>query len=93
LCLYYNKFKKYRFYIGVTSDLIVRIQQHKAKLFPNSFSAKYNCDKLVYYFFYPRIEEAISAEKQIKAGNRLKKLSLINEMNPERRDLYDDLFK
>jgi putative endonuclease len=80
-------------YTGVTSNLITRISEHKSKNFPNAFTAKYNCDKLVFYAFYPTIEDAISAEKQIKAGSRQKKLDLINGMNPEWRDLYEDLFK
>ena len=78
-------------YTGVTSDLIVRMDQHKTKRFSNSFSSKYNCDKLVYYSFYTTIDEAISAEKKIKAGSRQKKIDLINRMNPEWRDLHQDL--
>ncbi len=55
-------------YTGVTSDLMGRIWDHKNKTYPNSFSAKYNCNKLVYYCFYSRIEEAIATEKAIKAA-------------------------
>jgi putative endonuclease len=79
-------------YTGVTSNLIGRISDHKSKKFPTSFTAKYNCDKLVYYSFYPTIEEAISAEKQIKAGSRRKKEQLIVGMNPDWLDLYESLF-
>jgi putative endonuclease len=79
-------------YTGVTSDLMGRISEHKNKKFPHSFTAKYNCDKLVFYSFYPAIEEAINAEKQIKAGSRKRKVQLIESMNPEWRDLYDGLF-
>lgn len=57
----------------------------------NSFTAKYNCDKLVYYCFYSRIEEAIAAEKAIKGGNRKNKINLVNSINPKWIDLYDDL--
>nr|WP_067061050.1 GIY-YIG nuclease family protein [Mucilaginibacter sp. L294] len=78
-------------YTGVTSDIIGRIHDHKNKIYPNSFSAKYNCNKLVYYYFYSHIEEAISAEKQIKSGSRQSKIGLINALNPEWNDLYDDL--
>ena len=53
-------------YVGVSSDLTGRVWQHKNKFYPNSFTAKYNCDKLVYYFFYSRIEEAIAVENAIK---------------------------
>lgn len=76
-------------YTGVTSDIVSRIWEHKNKKHPNSFTAKYNCDILVYYLFYPHIEEAIAAEKSIKATNRNKKIKLINELNPEWNDLYD----
>ena len=79
-------------YTGVTSDLITRITQHKEKLYKDSFTAKYNCDKLVYYQFYSRIEEAIGREKQIKAGNRVSKIKLIEANNPDWIDLFDDLF-
>ena len=80
-------------YTGVTSDIIVRVWKHKNKFYPKSFTAKYNCDKLVYYFFYSRIEEAIAAEKSIQAGSRKNKINLINSINPEWLDLYDDLIK
>ncbi|MEO6849788.1 MAG: GIY-YIG nuclease family protein [Mucilaginibacter sp.] len=80
-------------YTGVTSDITARVYQHKNKVYPNSFTAKYNCNKLVYYLFYPHIEEAIAAEKSIKGGNRKNKVKLINELNPEWKDLYDDLIK
>src|SRR5271165_5959250 len=78
-------------YVGVTSDLTGRVWQHKNKTFPKSFTAKYNCDKLVYYFFYSRIEEAIAVEKAIKGGNRKNKINLVNSLNPQWLDLYDEL--
>jgi putative endonuclease len=78
-------------YTGVTSDLIGRVWKHKNKFYPKSFTAKYNCDKLVYYYFYPNIEEAISAEKTIQNGNRKAKIALINTLNPQWIDLYDGL--
>ncbi|MBD1393514.1 GIY-YIG nuclease family protein [Mucilaginibacter sp. ZB1P21] len=80
-------------YIGVTSDLITRIWQHKNKIHPNSFSAKYNCNKLVYYEAYSHIEEAIAVEKIIKGGNRASKIKLINAMNPNWNDLYEELME
>ena len=79
------------FYVGCTSDLIVRVHQHKTKVFPKSFTAKYNCVKLVYYESFHTIEEAIAREKQIKAGSRQKKIDLIISMNPEWEDLFDSL--
>jgi putative endonuclease len=78
-------------YIGVTSDIITRIWEHKNKVHPKSFTAKYNCTKLVYYNFYPHIEEAITAEKNLKARKRESKIDLINKLNPEWKDLYEGL--
>jgi putative endonuclease len=78
-------------YVGVTSELFGRIQKHKSKYYPNSFSARYNCDKLVYFEGFHSIIEAMSREKQIKAGSRQKKFNLINSINLEWRDLYDDV--
>lgn len=75
-------------YTGVSSELYYRITQHKEKYYPKSFTAKYNCDKLVYYELFDHIEDAIAREKQIKAGSRGKKIKLIETMNPEWRDLY-----
>jgi putative endonuclease len=78
-------------YIGVTSNLPVRIMQHKQKLYPKSFSARYNCDKLVYYKWFDTIMAAIIEEKRLKGGNRKQKERLINDMNPGWRDLYEGL--
>jgi putative endonuclease len=92
-CVYITTYKEHSvLYTGVTSDVTGRIYNHKNKIYPNSFSAKYNCDKLVYYFFYPHIEAAIAAEKQIKAGKRQTKIDLINGINPEWQELYDRLW-
>jgi putative endonuclease len=75
-------------YIGVTSNLIKRVYQHKVKTF-RGFTSKYNCDKLVYYEAYDRIEDAIAREKQLKSGNRERKEKLVNEFNPEWNDLSE----
>lgn len=77
-------------YVGVTRDLIKRVYEHKAKLV-DGFTKKYNIVKLVYYEVLEDIENAIFREKQIKAGSREKKIQLINSMNGEWRDLYDEL--
>ncbi|EHQ28787.1 GIY-YIG nuclease family protein [Mucilaginibacter paludis] len=53
-------------YTGVTSDITGRVWEHNNKIYPGSFMAKYNCNKLIYYCFYFHIEEAIAAEKLIK---------------------------
>ncbi len=78
-------------YTGVTSDLLVRVQQHKNKTNPNSFTATYNCIKLVYYQFFETIEAAIEEEKRIKGGNRKQKEMLISQMNPDWKDLWEDI--
>jgi putative endonuclease len=74
-------------YTGVTSDLFERIIKHKMKKYINSFSARYNLSKLVYFESFETIGDAIKREKQIKSGSRNKKIELINGMNPEWNDL------
>ena len=78
-------------YTGVTADLHSRVQQHKQKTYPKSFTAKYNWIKLVYHEPYSTIEEAIDIEKKIKGGNRANKENLINTMNPDWKDLWEDI--
>ncbi len=78
-------------YTGVTSDLYNRVQQHKQKVYPESFTVKYNCIKLVYYEPYSTIEEAIDEEKRIKGGSRLSKDKLVSEKNTQWRDLWEDI--
>ena len=75
-------------YTGVSANLITRVKKHREHAFPDSFTAKYNVEKLVFYEAFGSIEEAIAREKQIKAGSRKKKLDLINTMNPDWEDLY-----
>lgn len=77
-------------YTGVTSNLPARVAEHKEKIYPNSFSSRYNCIKLVYYRWFDTIVEAIKEEKRIKGGSRRKKEILINVMNPAWRDLYEE---
>ncbi|TBO40258.1 GIY-YIG nuclease family protein [Pedobacter kyonggii] len=79
------------FYTGVTSDLQGRVWQHKNNEFPKSFTSKYKCYKLVYYTFFPNIEEAIDEEKRIKRGSRQQKIDLVASENPNWVDLYDEL--
>ncbi len=74
-------------YIGVTSHLSNRIKQHKEKYYQNSFSARYNLNKLVYFEQFQMIGDAIGREKQLKAGNRVTKENLINNINPDWNDL------
>ena len=78
-------------YIGVTSDLIRRVYEHKNKLV-QGFTNKYNIDKLVYYEAYDDIVVAIEREKQLKFKSRKYKEKLINEFNQTWEDLYEKLF-
>ena len=77
-------------YVGVTNDLIRRVYEHKEKLV-EGFTKKYNITKLAYYEVFEEIENAISREKQIKAGSRRRKIQLINSINKEWHDLYEKL--
>ncbi len=77
-------------YTGVTNDPRRRVYEHREKLV-EGFTKKYNIGKLVYYEVCEDIEGAIMREKQIKAGSRQKKIDLINQMNKEWRDLYEEL--
>ncbi len=79
------------FYTGVTNDLKKRIFEHKEKLI-DGFTKKYNIDKLVYYEIFDDVYNAISREKQIKAGSRRRKMMLVNNKNKQWKDMYDDLF-
>src|SRR5512136_1020686 len=76
-------------YTGVTSDLQKRVWQHREKLV-EGFTKRYSVVKLVYYEVCPDMLSAIVREKQVKGGSRQKKVDLINGLNPEWRDLYDD---
>jgi putative endonuclease len=76
-------------YTGVTTNLPTRVWEHKNHVHPKSFTSKYKCDKLVWFEGYVHIEDAIEREKQIKAGNRARKVSLINSINPLWNDLSD----
>jgi len=76
-------------YTGVTSGIASRVCEHRLKIHSNSFTARYNCVKLVYYQKFNTIEEAILEEKRIKGGSRRQKEALINGMNPEWRDLFE----
>ena len=76
-------------YVGVTSDLRSRSKKHRDKIYPKSFSARYNISKLVYYEVFHSIRDAIAREKQLKAGPRKQKVALINTYNPHWKDLYE----
>ena len=78
-------------YTGVTSELRNRMISHKTKKYKNSFSARYNVDKLVYYEEHNSIITAREREKQIKSGSRARKIKLIESINPEWKDLFSEL--
>jgi putative endonuclease len=77
-------------YTGVTSNLPRRAFEHRQGLV-ESFSSKYGCKILVWYEVHQTMADAITREKQIKAGNRAKKLALIEALNPQWKDLYESL--
>ena len=77
-------------YVGVTSDLIQRVWQHKHS-FVDSYAKKYNINNLVYFEQHLSIENAILREKQLKKWNRQWKIDLIESINPDWRDLYESL--
>jgi len=77
-------------YVGVTSDLIRRVHQHREGEVAG-FTRHYGCKLLVWYERLDDMATAIAREKQIKAGSRAKKLKLIEALNPEWSDLYASL--
>jgi putative endonuclease len=79
-------------YTGFTNDLTCRLQEHKERINPQSFTARYNIYKLVYYEHFEDAYTAIVREKQIKSGSRKKKIILIESINKEWKDLSDGLF-
>ena len=77
-------------YIDVTSNIVKRAYEHKQK-FVDSFSKRYNLDKLVYFEVCKTIEQAIIREKQLKNWHRSCKVELINKSNPSWIDLYETI--
>ena len=77
-------------YIGVTSDLIKRVWQHKYAI-TKGFTAKYMIKQLVYYEIHCDIREAIKREKNMKAWKRNWKIQLIEKHNPNWKDLYHSI--
>ena len=80
-------------YIGVTTEIEVRIQQHKNNSFRDSFTARYNIKDLVYFERFGDLASAITREKQLKRWSRIKKIRLIVAENPTWRDLSEDWHK
>jgi len=84
-----NKYNKV-LYCGITNNLIRRVIEHKLHLIPKSFSSTYRVNKLVYYELFLSPRSAIDREKQIKNYSRKKKEELINSLNPNWSDLFND---
>ena len=78
-------------YVGVTNNLLKRVYEHKNKLDPNSFTARYHIHKLVYYETTSDVYSAIEREKQIKSWSRSRKNQLVDSINPRWEDLYGNL--
>ena len=92
-CVYIiTNFKRTTFYVGVTSDIVNRIREHREGIYVNSFSKRYRLKYLVYVSFFESMEEAIAREKQIKGWSRDRKLILIQGTNPKMQDLYIEEF-
>jgi putative endonuclease len=77
-------------YIGVTSDMVKRVYEHKNDL-ADGFTKEYKVHTLVYFEIHDSIEDAIHREKQMKKWNRKWKLRLIEEKNPDWKDLYEEI--
>ncbi len=77
-------------YLGVTNNLARRVYEHKTDV-NEGFTKKYQVHDLVYYESTPDIRSAIEREKQMKKWKRAWKIALIEEMNPEWKDLYEDI--
>lgn len=77
-------------YIGVTNNLKRRVWEHREKLVPG-FTNKYNVTRLVYYEVFGDPENAIIREKKLKGSSRARKNRLVESMNPEWHDLYDEI--
>jgi len=79
-------------YVGVTSQLGARVWQHKTGALPG-FTSEYNLHHLVWFERHETMASAIVREKQLKAGNRQRKLALIEAINPEWQDLYEQILQ
>ena len=77
-------------YTGVTSNLVQRVWQHREGTIPG-FTTRYALKRLVWFESHATMEHAILREKQIKGGSRARKLALITALNPDWRDLYEDI--
>lgn len=74
-------------YCGATNDLYKRVHEHRNGLYSDSFTSRYNVDKLVYFEILSLVSDAFAREKQVKAGSRKKKIALVESINPQWQDL------
>jgi putative endonuclease len=80
--------RSHNFYVGMTSEIEIRVRQHKEGRF-EGYSKKYNCNRLVWFERHLDVSEAIAREKQLKGWSRVKKISLIERDNPAWVDLSE----
>jgi putative endonuclease len=83
--------RQHTLYVGATADLLHRVWQHKNRVYPNGFTARYNFTRLVYFETTATYAKALVREKQLKAWSRAKKVALIQATNPRWNDLSRDL--
>lgn len=79
--------KTHRLYVGVTGNLERRVREHKEKVHPDRFTARYNINQLVHYEIFGSIHHAIAREKELKGRLKYKKYALIEADNPQWEDL------
>jgi putative endonuclease len=87
-CTYVMASRSHTLYIGMTGDLLKRVFEHKQRAH-EGFSAKYNCDRLVWFVRFMSPKGAIDREKQLKGWIRAKKIPLIEKSNPTWNDLSE----
>ncbi len=91
-CTYIMASRSHTLYVGVTGDLHKRVFQHKWKEH-EGFTARYNCDRLVWFERHGEINCAITREKELKGWRRAKKIALIESLNPTWTDLSRDWYE
>ena len=77
-------------YVGMTDDLAARLIEHRSRQFPGAFSDRYDLNRLVYVEYFAEAGAAIARERQLKRWSRVKKVRLVERLNPRWRDLSSD---
>jgi putative endonuclease len=88
--------KSHTLYTGIATDLVRRMEQHRNGTYRNGFTARYHFDRLVWFEMQPSLAAAARREKQIKNWRRVQKVALIQEKNPNWKDLsvsWEELFR